>query len=89
VRARNPGNPQGEQLRLGPDRIAPRGLRHSAARILRPSDIAWCFELIAPIRIAFAETITTGVTAAAIAGMVVCAGPRANVTCIFYDNQDQ
>jgi hypothetical protein len=36
-----------------------------------------------PIRIAFAEIITTGVTAAAIADMVPMAGLGARFTCIF------
>jgi hypothetical protein len=49
--------------------LAP-GLRHSAVSIRNLSDMAWCFELIAPIKIAFAEIITTGVTAAATAAMV-------------------
>src|SRR5580704_11733795 len=56
--------------RMESRRAAPvAGLRHSAVRDLSRSDMASCFELMAPIRIALAEIITTGVTAAAMAAM--------------------
>jgi hypothetical protein len=45
-------------------------LRHSAVRARRRSDIDWCLELIALIRMALAEIITTGVTAAEMAACV-------------------
>jgi hypothetical protein len=52
-------------------------LRHSFVRVLSRSDMPWCFELMALIRIAFAEIITTGVTAAAIAAIVPVTVPGA------------